>query len=88
MKVLARPDDFFCILLKSRKNRGLAILFLQDFLKNEDFQKLIYAKLRTMAVVDKDGYAKSKDDFLKNMEQLSLNLPQEISASSMKSSRR
>ncbi len=59
-------------------------LFLQDFLKNEDFQKLIYAKLRTMAVVDKDGYAKSKDDFLKNMEQLSLNLPQEISASSMK----
>ena len=49
-------------------------LFLQDFLKNEDFLKLIYAKLRTMAVVDKDGYAKSKDDFLKNMERQSIRL--------------
>ena len=85
----ASNDEYINKIVKSSFNvneekEAVFKLFLQDFLKNEDFLKLIYAKLRTMAVVDKDGYAKSKDDFLKNMEQLSLNLPQEISASSMK----
>lgn len=85
----ASNDEYINKIVKSSFNvneekEAVFKLFLHDFLKNEDFQKLIYAKLRTMAVVDKDGYAKSKDDFLKNMEQLSLNLPQEISASSMK----